>query len=97
MDLPGNDIPPTVADEREHEDLITMMNPASQGFFYIQGDTGNGALAFELPGHARTHPNLAGTSEIPPADPWTRPWNSNAPGSATTRTPSLAAAGLLAA
>eukprot|EP00972_Heterocapsa_arctica_P050915 7483454-Heterocapsa_arctica.AAC.1 len=29
-DLPGNKIPPTVSDEREHEDIITMMNPSSQ-------------------------------------------------------------------
>eukprot|EP00972_Heterocapsa_arctica_P002313 334802-Heterocapsa_arctica.AAC.1 len=74
-----------------------MMNPTSQGFYEVPGDPANRAPPFEIPGQASTHPNMAGTAGTPQVDPWMRPWSSAASGSATSRPPPRAMAGLLAA
>eukprot|EP00972_Heterocapsa_arctica_P110105 16212642-Heterocapsa_arctica.AAC.1 len=73
-DLPGNEHRPTVADEQELEDTLTMRNPASQGFFEIPGDPGNGVPPFEIPDRVRTPPNPPGSAEQAPTDPWNRLW-----------------------
>eukprot|EP00972_Heterocapsa_arctica_P109113 16067516-Heterocapsa_arctica.AAC.1 len=52
-----------------------MMNPASQVFFEIQGDPGNGVPPFELPDHVRTPPNPFGSAEHAPTDPWSSLWH----------------------
>eukprot|EP00972_Heterocapsa_arctica_P100188 14773167-Heterocapsa_arctica.AAC.1 len=53
-----------------------MMNPASQGFFEILGDPGNGVPPFELPDHVRAPPNPFGDpAEHAPTDPWSRLWH----------------------